>query len=71
MPTYVVVDSDDEWLTVGDFSSPNEAVQDAMQASNFDYPSTIYVYEFINQTRFSKVERKGHPTYRQVNGGGK
>jgi len=60
MPKYVVVDSQDKWLEVGEYDTPEEALAGGLEASYIDNPLTIYVYEIIvnkNPTRFFRNKK--------------
>ena len=47
MPRYVVVDSQNKWLEVGEYDTPEEALIGGMQSNNYDpedKPFNIWVY---------------------------
>jgi len=55
MPRYVVVDSQDNWLELGEYNSPEEALAGGMQSSDFateDKPFEIWVFEYTNEFVF-------------------
>jgi len=51
---YVVVDSNDYWATYGEFGSPEEAIEDAINSGNLDNPEKVYVFEVVNEYQFTK-----------------
>lgn len=63
MPKYVVVDSQDQWLEVGEYDTPEEAVAGAKETDYFDNPEEIWVYEFISEILFFKTEEGDYKRY--------
>jgi hypothetical protein len=55
MPRYVVVDSRDKWLEVGQYDSPEEALAGGFESGDFDpddKPYNIWVYEYVKEHEF-------------------
>lgn len=54
MPRYVVVDSQNRWLEVGEYDKPEEAMEGGRESSDFESPSRIYVYEIVKEIQFTR-----------------
>jgi hypothetical protein len=55
MPKYVVVDSHDKWLEVGEYASPEEALAGGFESGDFDpdnKPYNIWVFECVGEHEF-------------------
>ena len=56
MPKYVVVDSHNKWLEVGEYNTPEEALEGAKQSGDFDTeqkPFNIWVFEYVKEFTFN------------------
>jgi hypothetical protein len=50
VPKYVVVDSNNYWVTYGEFTSAEDALMDAVKSGNLDNPETLHAFEVLNET---------------------
>jgi hypothetical protein len=54
MPRYVVVDSQNKWLEIGEYDTPEEAMEGGRESGDFIAPSRIYVYEIAKEIQFTR-----------------
>ena len=56
MPKYVVVDSADKWLELGEYDTPEEALAGGFEYGDFDpdnKPFNIWVFEYVKEFTFN------------------
>jgi len=57
MHTYIVVDSDDNWLWFGEEATPEKALEAAMETSSYNPLNNTYVYRVVEEHWFVGGEK--------------